>query len=1009
MKKTVKICIYNKSSSKNDVLLGNGDAILDNICLECKVHENLDGTYEIDAEFIIDNEGLWQHIEEEAILKVRLDYGYEYFRITQPRKTSNRIIVYGRQATIYETMHLWLTDVRPENQDGAGALHWILDNATGIKELEVMSDIETTSTAYYMDMNMYEALHDCDQSFFNRWGGEIQRRGYILRINQRIGTDRGVEIRSRKNLTGFEANTNIDNVVTRIKPKGFDGITIDGYVDSEYINKYPRIKTKEIKYEDVKLKDENNPDGGYETLAEAQAELTRLAKLEYTDNKIDVITAEYNISFVDLSKTEEYKDYVQAERVYLGDTVNVYEEKLDINVSVRAIDRVYDVLGERVEEIKLSNKDINKLHSMNDILTDILKGVQENDNSLQLYIQKIINSGIQDSYVFYNKAELVICDSPEIENAINVWRFNRGGLAHSSNGYSGPYNVAITYDGKINADMILAGLIKGNYIDARNLTVTRTDGTKTLEVTAGGDVNLNVNSLKIESKDVATKEYANSYTDSQITTVNNSINAKVETVYNSGITNIIPYAYFKYPETIKNTWTLNNVTWYEYNGKIGIQNNTSSEGYVLSPAGMVTDRVVSLYVDMSVEKNCSSTVYLVGSTKTTIQWDWVMTCFTYSSGEYVAKKVENIELPSNLKTLYIQISNTSNGNTKYNVVFPNKVNLVTGSKAKSIDLSSANQLAKLSIDTDGIKTEVSKKVGNTEIISKINQSPESISIDANKVNLNGYVTISNLTDGTTTISGENIKTGHIQGISLDACYLQGKTMVYIQDNGILSCDGQTYIRDFYVPNTHDGWMEGSVGSFSVEPAAYFGSSIHATGKVYSGEGTTIVSNPGDLYMVDSLSIQNTGGPNWMKIVTPEGKALGVDLWESDANLKENIVDIENPPSTVQSYSLSKNNTNNITSTIGLDTINAINHYSFNFKPETKIEGTIECGYISQQLQEVNPMFVRSIEQDDNTTILEPVASMLIPYLSKAIKELSSKIDELENKIASMQEKESGQI
>ena len=292
MKKTVKICIYNKSSSKNDVLLGNGDAILDNICIECKVHENLDGTYEIDAEFIIDNEGLWQHIEEEAILKVRLDYGYEYFRITKPRKTSNRIIVYGRQVTIYETMHLWLTDVRPENQDGAGALHWILDNATGIKELEVASDIQTVSTAYYMDMNMYGALHDCDQSFFNRWGGEIQRRGYTLRINQRIGTDRGVEIRSRKNLIGFEAETNIDNVVTRIKPKGFDGITIDGFVDSEYINKYPRIKTKEIKYEDVKLKDENNPDDGYETLAEAQAELTRLAKLEYTDNKIDVITAE---------------------------------------------------------------------------------------------------------------------------------------------------------------------------------------------------------------------------------------------------------------------------------------------------------------------------------------------------------------------------------------------------------------------------------------------------------------------------------------------------------------------------------------------------------------------------------------------------------------------------------------------------------------------------------------------------------------------------------------------
>ena len=37
--------------------------------------------------------------------------------------------------------------------------------------------------------------------------------------------------------------------------------------------------------------------------------------------------------------------------------------------------------------------------------------------------------------------------------------------------------------------------------------------------------------------------------------------------------------------------------------------------------------------------------------------------------------------------------------------------------------------------TDSISTEVSKKVGNNEIISKINQSAESIQIDANKISL----------------------------------------------------------------------------------------------------------------------------------------------------------------------------------------------------------------------------------------------------------------------------------
>ena len=41
---------------------------------------------------------------------------------------------------------------------------------------------------------------------------------------------------------------------------------------------------------------------------------------------------------------------------------------------------------------------------------------------------------------------------------------------------------------------------------------------------------------------------------------------------------------------------------------------------------------------------------------------------------------------------------------------------------------------------DLIETEVSKKVGSTEIISKINQSPESVAINASKISLNGAVT-----------------------------------------------------------------------------------------------------------------------------------------------------------------------------------------------------------------------------------------------------------------------------
>lgn len=55
------------------------------------------------------------------------------------------------------------------------------------------------------------------------------------------------------------------------------------------------------------------------------------------------------------------------------------------------------------------------------------------------------------------------------------------------------------------------------------------------------------------------------------------------------------------------------------------------------------------------------------------------------------------------------------------------------------------------------------KVGNDEIIAKINISPENITISANKVDLQGYVTFSNLsTSGQTAINGGNITTGLIQ-------------------------------------------------------------------------------------------------------------------------------------------------------------------------------------------------------------------------------------------------------
>lgn len=478
-KKIVKICIFDKNSTPSQVLGFNGDYILDNICIKAETEEEIDGNYVLDAEFLCDSEGLYKVIHDEAILKCQLDYGEEIFRIAKITKNRRDIVAFARQITISETLDMWVEDIRPTLTNGLGALSTLKNNSIGKKDIEIFSDITTTSTAYYQRMCVYKALHDCEQSFYNRWGGEVLRRGYTLTINDRIGNDRGVKIRSRKNLTGFESNTNIDNVVTRIKAIGYDGIDAGVFIDSPLINNYSAIKTKEIKYEDVKVKDENNPDEGYNTLQEAQAELIRRAELEFTDNHIDELRANYSLNFVYLEQTEEYKNYAQAERVYIGDTVSVYEETHDINIHVRVVSKKYDVLRQKVVEIELSNTDISqKTISTSDILAElqsIIKGT--NNNNVSDIIQGMINSGIKDSYVIPRQNEIIVADNKDINLANNVCRLNKNGLAFSKTGYYGNYQYGFTIDGVINASLIATGILS-------TILIQNSDGS--LQIDLGG-------------------------------------------------------------------------------------------------------------------------------------------------------------------------------------------------------------------------------------------------------------------------------------------------------------------------------------------------------------------------------------------------------------------------------------------------------------------------------------------------------------------------------------------
>lgn len=493
----IKISHFPKGTPK-DTVLTKTRTVLDNICRSCTVEEDIiSGNYVLDADFLIDSQGLWENLVEESILKIKVDYGTEIFVIKKVKKQSRYISVTAVQMTIHACNTLWLEDVRPTNTNGQGALSHMLTNSIGKKkEIVLQSNISVINTAYYQRKRLQEALFSADNSFIERWGGEVLRRGYTLSINDRIGMDRKVVIRRGKNLTGFEGTTDLDQLCTMAKGVGFDGITHEGYVMSPLAEQYDQYYPREFKYDDVKVKTENDTEG-YDTLEEAQAELIRKVKLEYSKNHVDELRAEYNLSFIPLSMTEEYK-HLASETIYLGDTVKIQETLLGIDLKVRVISRKYDVMKQKPLSMTLSNIPIEeKRTTVSDsaIIKQLKDQIKQNNNSVAEYVQSMINSGSTNSYVLYRQNEILAMDSKDINSAINVVRLNKHGLGFSNTGYYGEYTYGFTIDGVLNASLIRTGILTAILIQS-----VSGDCSINLET---GEVNFNKGSIKGPGIDIS--------------------------------------------------------------------------------------------------------------------------------------------------------------------------------------------------------------------------------------------------------------------------------------------------------------------------------------------------------------------------------------------------------------------------------------------------------------------------------------------------------------------------
>lgn len=322
--------------------------------------------------------------------------------------------------------------------------------------------------------NLRAVLGGSGGSFLDIWGGEFEWDNFDIIQHKERGANNGVVIEYGKNLTKLEQDSDISEIYTDLLPYAVstdeEGVET---VVTLYEQTLPITKTT-LTQKKILIKDFTDSFEMGESIH--HNELRLKAKDYIANNPLGKETPALTISFEALWKQPEYPAIL--ERVSLCDTVTVKHTDYGISVQQKVIKTVYDSLLEKYISITLGAVKSNFINEVSSTKAAMQTVTQTVDRMPTLVNAAINNAtklitGQKGGYVILNgdsetsmPYELLVLDQPNIADAVNVWRWNVGGLGFSSNGYNGPYETAITADGQIVADFITTGTLLADIIKA---------------------------------------------------------------------------------------------------------------------------------------------------------------------------------------------------------------------------------------------------------------------------------------------------------------------------------------------------------------------------------------------------------------------------------------------------------------------------------------------------------------------------------------------------------------
>lgn len=451
----------------------NGDQTL--FPVSASVHAILNGAWEAEITHPIDAEGRWKYITEEAVIKMPSFNGDQLFRVKTAQKQDSGVTA-TLEPIFYDSMgDCWLSDVRPTGKNGQDALDIMLAPNSKYSGL---SNITRAATAYYQSVNFMQALNgDIDQSFINRWGGEILFDNFTVIVNDRVGGDYGVELRYGKNIPqdGMSYEVDTRDVITRIYPQAYNGykMTGNGYVDSPLINNYPTVKSVSMTFDNVKMRDdaqEDDEENGViicDTQEELDAALTQQCETQY-DAGIDKPTVTISADMVLLQNTEQYKDIKTLEAVSLGDTIHCINTHLDITTDARVIEIEFDAVRKKVSSVVIGDFQQQYFDGLTDSAQKIDSVINPDGSLMAEKVQGILNGIYTQLRLQSTVAEkvnghaFIVEDLDEESDLYGAMVWGTQGLqlatSRTADGKNWDWTTAVTAKGIV-ASVIVSGIL----------------------------------------------------------------------------------------------------------------------------------------------------------------------------------------------------------------------------------------------------------------------------------------------------------------------------------------------------------------------------------------------------------------------------------------------------------------------------------------------------------------------------------------------------------------------